>query len=405
MERRISNRRFEYLGYSLMLMLGYEVSGFQLLLGNIAAEFSLTNLGLGILASAQSAGTVISTLAFGGLTDRMSKRKAVALFACLMLIGCLLAGFSGGAVTIAASIFIKGLGFSIVEGTTPASLCETDPQKSNKYTNMCQVFFSVGAVGGPLVVQALLNLGMHWRGHFYIAAGMMLLLTVLYYTTRRHVDESLSKLKKAAGKVSLKSILCGALILLVVAMAVYVALESAGVYFIDPYFEGELHDSQNGALAISIIWAAMIPSRLLASRVHKNKGLFICGCFAVMAAACLLLALTKNAALALVGCGLFGLSAGPVFPTAMSVTMDAFPESTGRACNLLLTAAGIGGLVANVAMGAVSDAVGVGGGYLMSAALALVGIVSFAIGNKKAQKRAAKWLNIERGLAETPENV
>ena len=74
------NARFAFLGYMLLFTLGFEVGGYQAVLLEISQEFAMTGTQMGILASVQSAATILSTLLFGGLTDRMSKKKAVSLF-------------------------------------------------------------------------------------------------------------------------------------------------------------------------------------------------------------------------------------------------------------------------------------------------------------------------------------
>lgn len=384
------NARFAFLGYMLLFTLGFEVGGYQAVLLEISQEFAMTGTQMGILASVQSAATILSTLLFGGLTDRMSKKKAVSLFGCLLIAGCILAALSGSALMIGASIFILGLGFSMVEGTTPAALSETDPEKSTLFSNMGQTFFSMGAVLSPLILQALMGAGMNWRGHFWISTALAALVVSLFYMTQQTLHPGVTEAKERE-RGGIRSVLCGAFFLVAGAMLLYVAVESGQLYFTKPYFIEELHDSGNAALSISFIWAAMIPSRLLASRVQKRKGIFVCICFAVAALACFLTAAVRVPGLALVWSALFGLAAGPIFPTAVSVCIDTFPGHTGRVSNLMLTAAGIGGVGANVAMGALGDAFGLGNAYYMVALLSAAGVVVFAWGYKKAKARQKKY--------------
>ena len=68
----------------------------------------------------------------------------------------------------------------------------------------------------------------------------------------------------------------------------------------------------------------------------------------------------------------------------MSAAMDAFPHHTGRASSVLVTAAGIFGVLSNIGMGAVSDAIGLGNGFFMVAGFAALGILLFYLARKKS---------------------
>ena len=73
----------------------------------------------------------------------------------------------------------------------------------------------------------------------------------------------------------------------------------------------------------------------------------------------------------------------------MSAAMDAHPAHTGHASNLLLTSAGIFGVISNVSMGAVSDAIGIGNGFFMVVAFALAGALVFFLANRRSAKVSA----------------
>ena len=78
-----ANKRFAVFGCMIMFTLGFEIAGFQAVLLDIAQEFSMNNTQMGMLAAVQSVASVISTLSFGGLADKIRKKKAVALFGCV----------------------------------------------------------------------------------------------------------------------------------------------------------------------------------------------------------------------------------------------------------------------------------------------------------------------------------
>lgn len=380
---KTKNRGYVFFGCLLLFALGFISSGNQLILMEVTEDFQMDgNTGVGILAAMSYAGMILSTLLFGGLTDRVDKKKILCIFGLVVVLGAALGCLAGGAFMVALSIFIYGIGFAIVNGTVGAALMETDPSRSNTFTNLSQMFFSLGSVVSPLLIAWLMERGMNWRGHFGIGAGLFLAAVICFFFTRRPaVPEGM---KSAGDKGSFRAIACAALFLLALSIGMYVAMESGQVFFTKPYFIQELKDPQNAALSISLIWIMMIPSRVIASRIHKKKTLLVCGCFALACISCLLTALVRVPGLSLLWSALFGFAAGPIFPTIMSAAMDAFPHHTGRASSVLVTAAGIFGVLSNIGMGAVSDAIGLGNGFFMVAGFAALGILLFYLARKKS---------------------
>lgn len=380
-------RLYVLCGYILLFALGFITGGNQLILLDVANEFGLDNTGIGILAAMQYAAMIPATLLFGGLTDRMSKKKVLCIFGTIVAVGTAIGCLAGGAVVVAVSIFIFGIGFALVNGTTAAALMETAPDKSNTFTNMSQIFLSIGSVTSPIILGRLMDNGMNWRWHFVIGALLFAVALVLFGCTKY---KALIPKAPAPRQTARKKGAFGLLIfLMALSIGLYVAMESGQVYFTKPYYINELNDEANAALSLSFIWLSMIPSRLLASRIHKHKAVLVCGGFCLAAVACLLTALVRIPGVSLVWSALFGFAAGPVFPTIMSAAMDAHPAHTGHASNLLLTSAGIFGVISNVSMGAVSDAIGIGNGFFMVVAFALAGALVFFLANRRSAKISA----------------
>lgn len=371
----------------MQFALGVINAGTQLVLLNVAREFGLDNSGIGILAAMQFGGMIPGTIFFAPLTDRMSKKKVLCIFGGIVALGTAIGIFAVNAFMVGLCIFTYGIGFAIVNGTMGAALMETAPEKSNTFTNMSQLFQSLGAVLCPVVMGALIDGGMNWRGNFAICTVLFGGATVLFGLTRYKAAQPRRPALASKDRSAAKAF--GILILLMMlAQGMYVAMESGQVYFTKPYFITELADESHAALSISLIWLSMVPSRLLAARVHKHKLPLVCGCFIAAAAACLLDALVRVPAAALAASVLFGLAAGPIFPTIMSAAMDAHPAHTGWASNMLMLAAGVFGVSANIGMGALNAAIGIGNGFFVVAGFAVLGAVLFALTRRAARGRA-----------------
>ena len=140
----------------------------------------------------------------------------------------------------------------------------------------------------------------------------------------------------------------------------------------------------------------MIPSRFLASFVHKRKNALLIVCFLLSAACCTLMSLVKIPVYSVLWCLLFGVFAGPIFPTLLSVSMDAFPGRTARVATIVFGASGIGGMASNVAMGALSDAVGVGDAFFLMSGLALLGAIVYVVTARSLAKGKNRQVSAEK---------
>ncbi|MBQ9941817.1 MAG: MFS transporter, partial [Christensenellaceae bacterium] len=218
-------------------------------------------------------------------------------------------------------------------------------------------------------------------GLFAVAVALFALTPYKGITPEKLPREAAAKEKKKEGKM-----FGGLVLLFAMAIGMYAAMENSQTFFIKPYFLEELSDPAHSGICISIIWLSMIPSRLLAARMHHNKARLVIICFLVASLCGLGLALTRSSTLALILCGLFGLAAGPAFTTIMSMSIDACPGHAGKASALLLCGGSVFGSVASISMGVVSDAIGVGSGFFIVAGFALLGAVVVYFAQKKAQK-------------------
>ena len=97
-------RLYVICGYLLLFALGFIASGNQLVLMEVAEEFKLDGTGMGILAAMQFCGMIPATLLFGGLTDRMSKKRILCIFGGVVVGGTAVGFFASAAFMVALSI-------------------------------------------------------------------------------------------------------------------------------------------------------------------------------------------------------------------------------------------------------------------------------------------------------------
>lgn len=379
---RSSKGLYIFLCYLGSVVIGMQSAGYQAILFDIAAEFSMSATGQGTLAAIQYISGIIVPLVFGGLADRFRKRDAICVFAAVYAVGSLIAVFSGSQTVFCIAVFIVGAAFSMLGALFPASIVETDPAKGARNNSLQNVAFSIGAVVSPLFMGALIESGVNWRAlYIIIAASSALLIALLLAMKVQPVNIT----DQREGKAGLRALFALVGVFWVAILFSCGSMENGIVGFLKNFFVQEMNTEALGGLAVSLFWVAMIPSRLLCG-YFKNQKLLVKICMAGAALCCLGLGFVRNSTLALVLVGLAGFFQGPVYPAVSTMAMQASPENMGLISSIMLVFSNAGGMLVNFAMGPVSDGLGIGGAFCFAAGVAALAFLTyFCFGGKKRE--------------------
>ncbi len=379
---RSSKGLYIFLCYLGSVVIGMQSAGYQAILFDIAAEFSMSATGQGTLAAIQYISGIIVPLVFGGLADRFRKRDVICVFAAVYAVGSLIAVFSGSQTVFCIAVFIVGAAFSMLGALFPASIVETDPAKGARNNSLQNVAFSIGAVASPLFMGALIESGVNWRAlYIIIAASSALLIALLLAMKVQPVNIT----DQREGKAGLRALFALVGVFWVAILFSCGSMENGIVGFLKNFFVQEMNTEALGGLAVSLFWVAMIPSRLLCG-YFKNQKLLVKICMAGAALCCLGLGFVRNSTLALVLVGLAGFFQGPVYPAVSTMAMQASPENMGLISSIMLVFSNAGGMLVNFAMGPVSDGLGIGGAFCFAAGVAALAFLTyFCFGGKKRE--------------------
>lgn len=355
---------------SLMLLLaGLYLGGFQLVIASVSAEFHLDKTGMGLLVAVEYISMILMPSLSGLWADKVGK-KPVLLTACAsVMLGCLAAGVSHSLAPYVVGIFLVGGGGVVLEAITSATISDLAPEKSNRYINLCQCFFSTGAIVGPLALQAALDAGIPWRVLYAVyGIGILLLLLPLIRTPLPGPAE-----RRTALGSPMTFLRAPAFLMLFLSIVFYVGLENGFGYFAASLFDLGLDAPHLGAYAISAFWAGMAVSRLISSvrsfSASKSVVLYYVG----SAAGLLILALSRSPWLSLAVSFLTGFGYGPIWSNLVALAAGEFPQRSAGAVGLMSTGCGIGGALYPVIMGAMADHLDIRVPFFLLTATALVG--------------------------------
>ena len=148
----------------------------------------------------------------------------------------------------------------------------------------------------------------------------------------------------------------------------------------------------HAGVAISLIWASMVVSRFLTSRLKRGRGILIVSSFGLAGIAVALMILLPHSGLMLAFAVLFGLAAGPGWPTILGIGLEAFPERAGLLSSVNMMFTNVGSMLGAFIVGAASDALGMRAAIWavvgFAAAGAMAGGLAFAAAQKQHRLRA-----------------
>lgn len=394
-----SNKLFVALGYLISLVMGMQTAGYQYIIISMRDEFALTNAGMAVLGSVQSVVGLMMSFAFSRFIDKVDKRKLMFIGGGIYILGSLCNGFSSGAGMTIAALVIAGIGGNVLSTALYPALTSTDPQNSNKYTNMLQVFYGAGAMIAPVALSVFMgNLDMNWRGHYLIISASMLFMLALSALVRpetsMRLEQAVEVSQQAERPNFAKIYQTAAFWLLAFSIGFYMCMETGLMNYARQYFEA-MEDPKSAGLAISVAWGLMLPTRFIASKMKRHKGKMVCISFLFAGLAMLLMAVLRIPVVSLLWCAIFGLFAGPGWPTILSIGMDTFPRESGKAYSLICIGSGLGAMLGNLAVGKMVDMAGIGNAFYLVAVFAVAGLVTGYFGIRASYRQRKRDDEIE----------
>lgn len=332
----------------------------------------------------------ITPLTLGALSEKIGKNKVILIAFGLMITGTVFAGAARNLVLFLIGSFLIGAGFSVLEATLSAVLADEFPNESVRHLNFSQVAFSFGALLSPALAAGMIRKNVYFQNIYFIAAGFFAVLGGICYLSYRRTTTIANNTDRITEQFSGFFHNRG-LLLLAIAVCIYVGVENTTANFTEVYFHSKLDLAAYSAIALSIYWGAMIPSRYLAGTLKLNiKTMLIVSCsitfLGLIAAMLLTNPIAKLAMVALCGFG-----CGPIWPLLMNQASKENQGSSGLIMNVMFSFCAMGRVLLPILAGFVSDVGDVGFVYYLCAGA----IVAVLLISSIAERRKAR-LALER---------
>src|SRR6185369_2986946 len=350
------------LTYLMFAMFAMTTDSVGIIIPEIIKTFNLSLTAAGAFQYATMGGIALAGFLLGHLADRYGRKSTIlaglTLFAAssfLFIVGNAFAYFSVLMALSGIAIGIFKTGALALIGDISRSTAE-----HTSIMNTVEGFFGVGSIVGPAVLSQLLNRGVPWQWLYAIAGSMcvLLILTALSvrYPTRLSAQTEQTDLKSVSAVMKNRFVLLFSL-----GAFLYVAVEAAIYVWMPTLLAGYDGPAKSIAIySISIFFLLRAGGRFLGAwmlnKLSWSSVLTICS---GMILACFAISIAGGVSWGVYSLPFSGLFMSVIYPTINSKGISCVPKSEhGAAAGVILFYTCLSAVIAPLAMGAVSDAMG-----------------------------------------------
>lgn len=318
------------------------------ILGQLKAEFILTNADVGVIGGAVLWGMASALILVAPFLEKIGLRApAVGAFfghligVTLLLLAYFFAGTPTGFWVLFAGAFVMGIGNGLIEAAGNPMVAALYPDRKTIKLNHFHAFFPGGMVVGALLGALLFKVGLsHWTLHIALIYIPIVVYGVMI------LPLAFPKTETAAAGIPLKDILLYILtnplvILMIFIKMITLSLELGPMRWISDVLENA---GVNGLLVFAWITGLMAVLRLFASPVVERlapTGMLFCA--AVLTGVGLLMFSLFDSGLfkLMAAATIFAFGVAFFFPTMVGLMSERFPKA-GSVGIVLMIGAGMG---------------------------------------------------------------
>jgi fucose permease len=358
------------------------------LLPSLSGRFHLSPEQNGYVAALQALGLALATLVAGPLMDSKGIKVTLCGGLSLMLLALLGLVSASGPRSLMTTICVLGLGSGTVVAASNNLASQVDEKKRASMVNLANTFFGLGGLATPFIAANILS-GDPMRLAYLVAAltAGALLLALQSGMPASFEGFHLSELLRIGRK--------NLLVLLSMVVFVYVGCEVAFWNWLPKYLTNRGIEARTALNILGFGFACgIIAGRLLVlPLLHRVSASTVCIAGAVAMVGTTYATVHFGSPISvLIAVFLSGVAMGPVFPSTLGITSDAFPCMTGTCIAIVITAGWCGAAVVSWIVGSIagSDATHLSRALMIVPLLSgMIVLLTFAVSRLVAQARAA----------------
>lgn len=322
------------------------------ILPDLSKKFGLSPKQNGTIATAQAIGLVIASLAVGPLIDTEGKKIGLLLGLALVTVALGMLPRSKGYGMILAFMLVLGLGGGII--VTGANALASDVNAESRATtlNLLNLFFGLGGLATPFISANLL--GRDSTKLCYLTAVLAAITLGVHFIAPIPGAPAGGAAAMPDFGVLLSS---PTLLLLSAVLFLYVAAEVGVWNWLVRHLvaqgipESRALNTLSLGFALGLLIGRVAVSPILLSVPATQVTL---GASIVMAITTFMMLQAKTPTMAGVWVFLAGVAMAPMFPTALAIIGDRFPQGTATAMGIAITCGWLGLVASSPIIGAIA---------------------------------------------------
>ena len=361
--------RVPALGYAGFTLVGWNALLVPSLVPAIERDFAQPDAGVGVLYFVTAVLFVTGSLAGGFAMERLGRSRALPAAVFGMAAGLALEAIAPSWTVFVAAGALAGFGSGAVEVGMNGLFLDRFSEDRGRALSRLHLCFSIGALAAPLLIAALVEIGVAWRLPFAASSIVVLAIGLGLATSDLRVPHPV--LASRAGRPAVGRHVPLPLVLLAVAITSYVAAESG----VSSWLVRFLDTAPIGiaTLALSLFWAGLALGRLVASRVADRFAplAVATACGLATGVAVLAAVVAPWVAVSIALFAVAGVACGPIYPMIIASAGGLYPARANAVSGVLTAAAVTGSVVYPPAMGFISNGLGLGVGMAGAGLLAV----------------------------------
>lgn len=358
-----------YLGI-FMALFAVITTMFSTILPKITSLYALTLGQVSVFTVVQNyVANFIGTFFLVAWGDHFPKGVVIGIDALLMALLLLFIDTLPAYLLLMIAFSALHLTTGILNNMITAFIADLYGARRSRYISMMHIFYSVGALFGPKLPEAVQKLGMSWNASYAVLAVAGFVLVIGYFIimlATKHLSYQLPAPKavsaETAQKLKLGAILRHPMFIPLCLLQMFYMSGHQNLFgnWFQLFLQRSYADTYSAsftATCMTIYWFGMLGSRLLsmalAEKITPRRFITIGSAVGVLAQ---LLGLFGNTHVTwIITCLLLGLCTGAIYPLTFSISIAYFPHSSARITSLLAIISSIGGILLSLFMGKIAE--------------------------------------------------
>ena len=370
-------------GGTAFLLIGWSGLLIPSLIRSVKAAFQQSDAGIGVFYLVFAVAWASGSFGGGLVTERLGRRRVLALAAALIAVGLVAMGLAPSWVVFLAAALPAGLGAGAIDAGANGLVLDLYASGRGRALNLLHLCFSIGALAAPVTIGLLVEGGVAWQG-IVAATGLAAVpVSVLFGVVsmpggRREAGEA-GDAREGQGSRPRPPRLAAPLLLMALAIACYVASEVGVSNWLVRFLEPA--PLSTATLALSLYWAGIAVGRLVSAQLadrfdHRS---FTLACATGLAVVLFGAIVVPSLPISIALFALAGVASGPIFPMIVAIGGERYRDRSAAVSGFLGGTGVVGSIVYPPVMGFMSVTVGLTVAMLGNAALAVACAVALVL--------------------------